>query len=117
MNKLILAVVGSALATTAAAQTGTINAATAADHGTSAYHAEVTKQQVEAGKSVDGLSGNKAKQDALKESTAQADQGTFLTRSADAQRNVSASKGAAKPLASDKARHEALKEASKDAKP
>ena len=111
MSKLMIALIASTFAATAAAQTGTVNPRTVADHGTPAYHAAVTKQSVDAGKALKGLSGDTARQEAVAEATKIADHGTPVIHAADAQRNVNASKRTAKPLATDKSGHEAVKEA------
>ena len=116
MNKLMIALIASTFAATAAAQTGTVNPATVGDHGTPAMHAAETQKNVQASKAVKGLTDTKAKQQAVNEATKGADHGTPVIHAAEAQRNVNASKGAAKPFATDKAAQEAVAEAVKGAK-
>ena len=115
MSKLMIALIAGTFAATAAAQTGTIDAKSIGDHGSSRYHAEVTKQNVADGKSVKGLSGSKTKQDAVNEVTKVAEHGTPVIHAAEAQRSFNASKATAKPLATDKAGQDAMKDAVKGA--
>ena len=70
MNKLMIALIATTFAATAAAQTGTVNTATVGDHGTPAMHAAETQKNVEASKGVKGLPPDaKTKQQAVKEVT------------------------------------------------
>lgn len=55
MNKLMIALIASTFAATAAAQTGTVNTATVGDHGLPSMHAAESKANVEASKSATGL--------------------------------------------------------------
>ncbi len=70
MNKLMIALIASTFAATAAAQTGTVNTATVGDHGTPAMHAAETKKNVEASKAVTGLPADAmTKQQVAKDAT------------------------------------------------
>ncbi len=113
MNKLILALIAGVISTAAAAQTGTVNPATVADHGTPAMHAEETAKSVAASKQVKGLNDPKSRQQAVKNTTKIADHGTPASHAEDAAGNVSASKGGAKPIASSKAAQDAVQTATK----
>jgi Spy/CpxP family protein refolding chaperone len=113
MNKLIFALIASTFVATAAAQTGTVNPATVADHGTPAMHAAETQKNVAASKAVKGLSETKAQQQALKDATKLADQGTPVTRAENAEQNTNASKGTATQITSAKVGQEAVKAAVK----
>jgi hypothetical protein len=114
MNKLMIALIASTFVATAAAQTGTVNPATIADHGTPAMHAAESKKNTEVSKSVKGLTDTKAKQQAVKDATKGADHGTPAIHAADAARNTTVSKGTAKPLVSDKAAQQATADAVKN---
>jgi hypothetical protein len=116
MNKLMIALIAGALATSAAAQTGTVNPRTIADHGTPAMHAEETKKNVEASKATKGLPDTKAKQQAVKDATRIADHGTPAIHADEAKQNVAASKAVANPIASDAAGQDAVKTAVNGAK-
>ena len=113
MNKLMITLIAGTFAATAAAQTGTVNPATIADHGTPAMHAAETAKSVEKSKAVKGLSDSKARQLAVKDTTKIADHGTPAMHAADAEKNVAASKATPKPLSSDKAAQQAVTEAVK----
>ncbi len=113
MNKLILALIASAISTAAAAQTGTVNPATVADHGTPAMHAEETAKNVSVSKQVKGLTDSKSRQQAVKDTTKIADHGTQASHAEDAAGNVSASKAGAKPIANSKAAQDAVQTATK----
>jgi hypothetical protein len=113
MNKLMIVLIASTFAATAAAQTGTVNTSTVGDHGTPAMHAAETQKNVEASKAVKSLPDTKARQLALKDATKGADHGTPVIHAADAQQNTNLSKGTAKPITSDKAGQEAVKDAVK----
>ena len=106
MNNLMIALIASTFVATAAAQTGTVNPATVADHGTPAMHAAESKKNVEVSKSVKGLTDAKSKQQAVKDTTKGADQGTPAIHAAEAARNTTVSRGTAKPLASTRQRSE-----------
>lgn len=70
MNKLMIALIASTFAATAAAQTGVVSPAAVGDHGTQAMHAEETKKNVEASKAVKGLPRDaKTKQQVAKDVT------------------------------------------------
>lgn len=115
MSKLMIALIASTFAATAAAQTGTVNPATIADHGTPAMHAAESKKNVDASKLVKGLPDANAKQQALKDATKGADHGTPVIHAANAQQNTVVSKGVAKPITSDKVGQDAVKGAVKGA--
>lgn len=115
MNRLIFAMIASTFALSAAAQTGTVSPATVADHGTPAMHAAESKKNVDASKSVKGLSDTKAKQQAVQSATRVADHGTQAIHAAELQQNVTSSQGVAKAITSDKAGQEAVKSATKGA--
>jgi hypothetical protein len=117
MNKLMIVLIASTFAATAAAQTGTVNTSTVGDHGTPAMHAAESQKNVNVSKLVKGLTDTKARQQAVKDTTKGADHGTPGTHAADAQQNTNVSKGMAKPITSDKAGQDAVKVATKDAKP
>ena len=114
MNKLMIALIASTFVATAAAQTGTVNPATVADHGTPAMHAAESKKNAEVSKTVTGLADSKSKQQAVKDTTKGADHGTPAIHAADAARNTTVSKGTAKPLVSDKAAQQATADAVKN---
>jgi len=59
----------------------------------------------------------KSRQLALREATKGGNHGPPVIHAADAQQNTAASKGTAKPITSDKVSHDAVKSATKDAKP
>lgn len=115
MNKLLIAMIATAFAGTAAAQTGIVSPATVADHGTPALHAAESKKNAETSNAVQGLRDTKARQQAVKDTTKIADHGTPVIHAAELQQNVTASKGDAKPIPSDKAGQEAVKTATKGA--
>lgn len=115
MNKLLIALLATAFAGTAAAQTGTVSPATIADHGTPALHAAESKKNVETSSAMTGLRDSKARQQAVKDTTKVADHGTPMIHAAELERNVAASQGAAKTIANDKAGQEALENAAKGA--
>ena len=115
MNKLLIAMIATAFAGTAAAQTGTVSPATVADHGTPALHAAESKKNVDTSNAVKGLADSKARKQAVNDTTKTADHGTPVLHAAELQQNVTASQGVAKPITGDKAGQEALKSASKGA--
>jgi hypothetical protein len=115
MNKLLIALIATAFAGTAAAQTGTVSPATVADHGTPALHAAESAKNTETSKAVKGLPDTKARQQAVKDTTKVADHGTPVIHANELQKNVTASQGTAKQIASDKAGQDALKTATKGA--
>jgi hypothetical protein len=113
MNKLMIALVASTFVATAAAQTGTVNPTTVADHGTPAMHAAESKKNADLSKSVTGLADTKAKQQAVKDTTKIADHGTPAIHAAEAQQNTAVSKSTAKPITSETVGQEAVKDAVK----
>ena len=116
MSKLMIALIAGTFAVTAAAQTGTVDPRTIADHGTPAMHAAETAKNVETSKAAPkALPDAKAKQQTRKDATKMVDHGTPVLHAEEAQKNVAASKGQAKPLTSDKAAQEAVKDAVKGA--
>ena len=78
-------------------------------------HAAESKKNVETSNAVKGLTDTKARQQAVKDATKVADHGTPVIHAAELQQNVTASKGVAKAIASDKAGQEALTTAAKGA--
>ena len=116
MSKLMIALIAGTFALTAAAQTGTVDPRTIADHGTPAMHAAETAKNVEASKAAGkALPDTKAKQQAVKDVTKVADHGTPALHAEEARKSAAASKNQAKPLTSDKAAQEAVKAAVKGA--
>lgn len=70
MNKLMIALIASTFAATAAAQTGIVSPATVGDHGTPAMHAAETAKNVEASKAASGLPADaKTRQQVAKDVT------------------------------------------------
>jgi hypothetical protein len=106
MHKLVIALVAGAFASLAAAQTATVNPRTIADHGTPAYHAQVTAQNVLAGMASAGLVGNESKIAAVKEATRVADHGTPVLHADEAYGNYQRSRGTRSPVGSDVAGQE-----------
>lgn len=113
MNKLLIALIATAFAGTAAAQTGTVSPATVADHGTPALHAAESAKNTETSKAVKGLPDTKVRQQAVKDTTKVADHGTPVIHADELQKNVTASNGVATAIAGDKAGQEALRNATK----
>lgn len=111
----MIALIASTFVATAAAQTGTVNPAVVADHGTPAMHAAESQKNFEASKATKGLVDSKARQQALKDSTKGADHGTPMSHAANARQNTIASKDTARPITTDKAGQEAVKDATKGA--
>ncbi len=113
MNKLTLALIAGVFSAAAAAQTGTMNPKTIADHGTPAMHAAETAKNVNASKQVKGLNDTKSRQQAVKDTTKIADHGTSAGHADDAAKNVIASKNEAKPVGTSKAAQDAVQTATK----
>jgi hypothetical protein len=111
MNKLTIALIASAFAATAAAQTGIVATATVGDHGSPAMHAAETARNVQASKAVIGLSDTASRQQAVKEATRVADHGTPVIDAEDARKNVAASSGQPGRLANDATSQEAARQA------
>lgn len=106
MHKLALALIAGGFASLAVAQTATVDPRTIADHGTPAYHAQVTASNVLAGSASAGLAGTEAKVAAVKETTRVADHGTPVIHADEAYGNYRRSRSTPSPIASDAAGQE-----------
>lgn len=115
MSKLIVALIAGAFAAAGAAQTGTVNPGTVADHGTPAMHAQETAKNVAASKQVKGLTDDKSRRQAVKDTTKIADHGTQVLHAEDAAKNLATSRAESKPIAGSKAGQDAIQQATKGA--
>ena len=113
MNKLLLALVVGVLSGVAAAQTGIVNTATIADHGTPAMHAEESAKNVVLSRQTKGLQDAHSRQQAVKDSTKNADHGTQTSHAEEASRNVLASAGQPKVIGTNRVAQDAVLTATK----
>jgi hypothetical protein len=113
MRTILLATIAGTLAATAAAQTGTVDIASVADHGTPAMHAAETARNVAVSRTIIGLTGTAARQQAVADVTRVADHGTPLQQALDASKAVDMSNGRPAVIATDKAAQDAVQQATR----